>query len=420
MLKPIAVSSSLASRGWTSEVVTQQLFTEIKAIMMPHSPAESGDQNSREKIMGDNLTPPEIDSRPDITLPNTNMSIRAIARYLLHAFGRKTKMVSGELLRSNDDWVDEFSLHLRLDGRAVGALPGLSQKTASISKLLDEGARKIVWAIYPYDLVRYYYSIEKDMEMVQRLLPFLLTASVATANEVRAVNLEGIVLYEQRKFDEAIKKFEEAIALDDRFVRAYINLGTTFARMGYKSSSDGGVELDGIDYYSEAIRNFRKAVELNPQYSKAYHGWAVVLAEQRNYRLAYRMFRMAALYNPKSALTYHNWGNALAEGGNYDDAISKFQRAIMVDPGFVLAYYGLGNALYAREDRDSAIVQYRKAIEINSEFGWAYYQLGEILVEKDQCYDAFQFYWKAFSILSIHRFLDWIGTNFFRACQSYR
>ena len=59
----------------------------------------------------------------------------------------------------------------------------------------------------------------------------------------------GNALAAQGKMSEAVKAYQDALALNSRYTEAYVNLGVTLGRMAR---------------YDEAIENFEKALELNP------------------------------------------------------------------------------------------------------------------------------------------------------------
>ena len=99
----------------------------------------------------------------------------------------------------------------------------------------------------------------------------------------------GIVLYDQKKWDEAAAAARKAIQLEPRSAHAYNNLGNA---LGRQKKPD------------EAVAAFRKAIEIQPN----------------------------------DHLAYHNLGCTLAEQKQFDEAIVAFRKAIELKPDFVKAY----------------------------------------------------------------------------------
>lgn len=67
----------------------------------------------------------------------------------------------------------------------------------------------------------------------------------------------GITLYNQGKYDEAIKCYDKAIELNPQAAEVWYNKGTVFSK--------------NLSRYGEAIQCFDKAIELNPQYIDAWY-----------------------------------------------------------------------------------------------------------------------------------------------------
>jgi len=110
----------------------------------------------------------------------------------------------------------------------------------------------------------------------------------------------GDALYKQKKMDEAIVHYKEAIRLDPDFRKAYVRLGDAL----YKQK-----KMD------EIIVNYKKTI------------------------------RGTIRLNPNLAIAHSNLGDALVEQKKIDEAIVHYKEAIRLDPDFTKAYVKLGVAL---------------------------------------------------------------------------
>ncbi len=71
------------------------------------------------------------------------------------------------------------------------------------------------------------------------------------------LNNKGVVLYDQGKYDEAVKAFDKAIEINPQYEAAWIGKGMTLGSQGK---------------YDEAVKAFDKAIEINPQHADAWAG----------------------------------------------------------------------------------------------------------------------------------------------------
>jgi len=75
------------------------------------------------------------------------------------------------------------------------------------------------------------------------------TVSAADNQKAEKLYNQGIVLYQQQKYDEAIAKFNEALKIKPNFAKAYFNRATCKAEQ---------------EKYAEAISDYNMAISLIP------------------------------------------------------------------------------------------------------------------------------------------------------------
>ena len=79
---------------------------------------------------------------------------------------------------------------------------------------------------------------------------------------------EGIYLYKQKKYSEAVDCFDKAIKINPLYYTAWCNKG---------------VALDKLGKYSEAVDCFDKAIKINPIYYKAWYKKGLALDKLGKY-----------------------------------------------------------------------------------------------------------------------------------------
>jgi serine/threonine protein kinase/tetratricopeptide (TPR) repeat protein len=134
--------------------------------------------------------------------------------------------------------------------------------------------------------------------------------------------------------DEAIRLFERAIALDQKYAHAFAGLGYALALKGH------ALTLPRL--YEQAVGYLQKAIELNPLLPDGYSGLG---------------FTFVAM-------------------GRDDDALGALRRALSFAPHDPLAHSALGRAyLIGKGLFREAAVEFKQTLKLNPEAGWVAQQL---------------------------------------------
>jgi superkiller protein 3 len=145
------------------------------------------------------------------------------------------------------------------------------------------------------------------------------------------------VLSDQKKLKEAEEMYRRALALDDKYVYAYYNLGNVL-RVQKK--------------LKEAEEMYRRAIALDDKFVYAYNNLGLVLRDQKKLKEAEEMYRRAldlpdnTTGTPTTAhtLAHNNLGRLLQEQGKLEAAIAEFEKATKIDPKFEFASNNLQEA----------------------------------------------------------------------------
>lgn len=128
----------------------------------------------------------------------------------------------------------------------------------------------------------------------------------------------GVILYQQRRYDEAERAYRRAIMLGPLFATAHINLGALL------------VETNRI---AEGIAEYRAALDLNPFYPQAHYNLGVILKKTGKTEEAEAAYREAVKIQPHFSAARLNLGILL-----YNDrkdvrgAIEQFEAILTYDP----------------------------------------------------------------------------------------
>jgi tetratricopeptide (TPR) repeat protein len=174
-------------------------------------------------------------------------------------------------------------------------------------------------------------------------------AIAVTSDNYRAHATLGSTLLRQRRVDDALQEFQEAVRLNPKSAEARVDLGMA---LGLKNRPD------------EAIAAFEAALRLRPNLPEAHFNLGVALEAVGQKEASLREFEEAARLQP-NLRNYLRLGLVLARNGRLDDAITQFQQAVRIDPKSVTARVGLGNALSQQGRLEEATAQFSEALRID-------------------------------------------------------
>lgn len=161
----------------------------------------------------------------------------------------------------------------------------------------------------------------------------------------------SVILYNQKRYDDAIRLLKKWIAVNPNSIMSHTNLSRCYVakgmileaeqeqaearRLTWKAELKAKkMEMPKADY-SEQISRFKKVIELDPQ----------------------------------DVLGYFSLGTAYLDSGRYREAAETFEKAIRVDPKHSSSYLGLGLAFEGLEDKEKAKQVYLQGIRVAEEAG---------------------------------------------------
>jgi type IV pilus biogenesis/stability protein PilW len=133
-----------------------------------------------------------------------------------------------------------------------------------------------------------------------------------------------------RRFTEALREVEQALAVDTAFADAYLARGLVY-EFGY-----------GKD--DEAERDYRRAIELRPDFSEAHNDLGHLLARRGRFADALREFDAALenMYYREPFVARCNRGEALHALGKKDEGREEMRRCLALAPRYCAGYRELG------------------------------------------------------------------------------
>ncbi len=175
---------------------------------------------------------------------------------------------------------------------------------------------------------------------------------------LRSVPILGLVYYLQRKDDEAIKVFQEALKRKPALVSANLFLGMAYTR---------------TNQYDKSIEPLKKAISLNPGEVRAYLSLGLSHMELGQEREAMKVLQSAADRWPEDVEVLYNLGIVYTRL-----MTSTYKKMAEIDPDSYRVHQLLGASYEARRETKKAIEEYKLAIQKKPDSAGLHYALGNI------------------------------------------
>ncbi|HUA65828.1 MAG TPA: tetratricopeptide repeat protein [Alphaproteobacteria bacterium] len=251
------------------------------------------------------------------------------------------------------------------------------------------------------------------------LAVFMVITSVCVSLDAYASTnyFAGNVLVNRSMPDEAIERFDRALAIEPQFAGAYEGLGNAFVQKG--RNADAIVEYEkaleikpdlveprynlGHCYYvmgriQDAIAQDQMVLKMDAKFAKAYGDLAACFLVEGRVADALAQLEKVVEIAPDSADARNNLGYCLLQAGRAPEAIVQYQKAVELNPQSANYRCGLGNALLKAGHLDDAISEYQKAVELAPDLAGAYYDLASGLLQSGRVDDAIAQYQRAMDL----------------------
>ncbi|MBO2008171.1 tetratricopeptide repeat protein [Hymenobacter negativus] len=170
---------------------------------------------------------------------------------------------------------------------------------------------------------------------MKKLLFLLWSASIGVAAAQTSGNPaqrdlveQGVRLYDDGKYDEAVTKYQQALATDPADEVANSELALTY---------------NALHRYAEAAAVCEKLLKTNPEIAgSVYVTYGNSLDGQKKVKQALQAYDDGLRHHPNYYALYYNKGIAQAGSGEAAGAISSFQQSVLRNPNHASSHMSLG------------------------------------------------------------------------------
>jgi TolB-like protein/DNA-binding winged helix-turn-helix (wHTH) protein/Tfp pilus assembly protein PilF len=186
------------------------------------------------------------------------------------------------------------------------------------------------------------------------------------AYEAYDLYLKGRYFWNKRTtqgLQHAMEYFEQAIAKDPSYARAYAGLADSYALMsGYSLAPQN-------EFMPKARAAAQRAVELDGRLAEAHTSLALITENYDwDWQNAEKEYRRAIQLDPNYATAHHWYAEYLAYQGRFDEAFAESERARQLDPLSLIIATDNGAILYFSRQYDRAIKQFRSVLDMEPNF----------------------------------------------------
>ncbi|HET6267633.1 MAG TPA: tetratricopeptide repeat protein [Acidobacteriota bacterium] len=223
----------------------------------------------------------------------------------------------------------------------------------------------------------------KRNHVVLFLILSLTLAGLTSCSSFKAKMLvkKGNELYEAKKFDEAIAKYQEALKLAPDLYTIWENIGLANMAMYVP----GSTHPKDVEYANNAISAFKEYLKHDPENPQVNEFLITMYLNAERKDDAIQYFEDYMKKKPDDKATMQKLAFLYAQTGNFDQALKWYQKRAAVDPTNAEAYYIIGVICWEKsyktpditpEEREKIVgvgmQNLDKAISINPNYADAY------------------------------------------------
>ncbi len=172
----------------------------------------------------------------------------------------------------------------------------------------------------------------------------------------------GVLLHAEKKYSEAIEKFNHSITIAPDNAEAFIQIAHIY--------------LEQEDF-EKAIQYYTKAIELNKKDVISRNNLSWIYFKQQNYPKTIEVCKDILKVDGKHVDSIQRLAYCYDLLNEHQNAIKWYQRAIDLSPRETKLYNNLGILFYEMQDFTGAIMQFQKALKIDSTSINIYNYLGD-------------------------------------------
>ena len=194
--------------------------------------------------------------------------------------------------------------------------------------------------------------MKTNKRLVLILVSLMLAAFITTAFAQTAAKdpyKDGLKLFQKKSYKEAIPCFDQALAVNKNFVKAYVFRGLSYYM---------------LEDHEKAINDLNKAIQMDPENVTALYGRGMAYLFTGKSQKAITDFTMVLQKQPENSLSYFNRAICYYRLNEMKKAVSDASKAISNNPKNARAYFLRGACYWKQELYEAATRDLKRAVEL--------------------------------------------------------
>jgi TolB-like protein/DNA-binding winged helix-turn-helix (wHTH) protein/Tfp pilus assembly protein PilF len=265
---------------------------------------------------------------------------------------------------------------LGVDAVVEGTVARSGDKVRVNARLISTGDDRNLWAQSFERDAGEILALEDDLarSVSQRIEVALTPNYMARRQEPQPVNVQAYEAYlngmhdlnnhrTNNELQKSLEQFNEAIALDSNFARAYAGKAIAYNLLGDYDA------IPGNQAGPNAEAAARRALQLDPTLAAAHSALAFALWKYSwDWKTAETEFQKALALNPNNAHTHHIYAVLLACRGDFAGAEEHMRKAQALDPLSMIIRTNIGWFHYFQRDYAKAEEAYQEVLKLDPGF----------------------------------------------------
>jgi tetratricopeptide (TPR) repeat protein len=161
---------------------------------------------------------------------------------------------------------------------------------------------------------------------------------------------KAVKYIEEGLFNEAIEELRTFLEKNPESIEGWYNLGYA---------------LSEIDENEDAVKAYDEALAIDNNIFEIWFNKGSVLYEERDFEKAKECYEKALELNPDDPEAWNNLGNCYSRLAEGKKAIEAYTRAVALKPDYAEAFYNKANAHFIEEEDERAIAYAELAVQLN-------------------------------------------------------
>ncbi|MBD2312503.1 tetratricopeptide repeat protein [Desertifilum sp. FACHB-1129] len=231
--------------------------------------------------------------------------------------------------------------------------------------------------------------------------PMMAAKPTSPTNRTTDLLIQGNVLMELQRYDEAIAAFDQAVKLKPDYPEAWVDLGNALMQVNrYPDALNAydealklqlddpqtwyyrAVVLNALQRYEEALVALTKARQAG--YEETVEGLevrGVALTALQRYEEALLVYVEAMKFTPRSAQLWYKQGYLLNQLGRHEEALSALNQALELQSDRVEALIERGKTLGELQRYEEALATIDKALPLATDSATGWGERGDLLLK---------------------------------------